>query len=558
MPIHPRSIAAALALAFTATGVLAHDPVQHADPSAPSLPEEVPLYDNLGRLSYPISSESELARRYFDQGLRLSYAFNHGEALRAYRAAQHHDPECALCYWGEAYVLGPNINAPMDEGAGSPAVTAVRRAQALAAAASPREQALIAALAERYSDETGADQAELNRAFAEGMARAHRAFPEDDEIAVLYVDALMNLSPWDYWEADGSTPKGRVGEAVAVAEQVLARNPEHPGAIHLYIHLTEASQRPERAEPYADRLADLMPGAGHLVHMASHTYYRIGRYEDSARINQRAVAVDEAYLAGGGAAAEIYAHGLYPHNIHFVVSSSQMSGDAETALAYAERLAGKIPDPVAEQVGWIQAILPAPYFAHAQFSATEAILALPDPGERFPLVRAMWHYARGVALAEQGKLEAARGESARIAELNGSGDFEMLLAWGVPAPDLLRIARHVVEARIAEGEENLERAIAELQVAVQIQDALAYMEPPFWYYPVRQSLGAALLQAGRVEEAASVFQAALEEAPNSPALLFGLREAQRAGGDAAAARETDGRLRQAMGSLTPELDLRRM
>ncbi len=329
----------------------------------------------------------------------------------------------------------------------------------------------------------------MDWAYAEAMAEATRRFPDDTEIAVLSMDAIMNLSPWDYWEADGKTPKGQIGDAIRIAEHVLARHPDHPGAIHLYIHLTEASAAPERAEPYANRLAALMPGAGHLVHMGSHTFFRVGRYQDSAETNKAAVKADEAYLARVKDAG-LYAYGYYPHNIHFVLVSAQMMGDSKTALEYVRRLEGKIPDAIAEKAGWVQAIKTAPYFAHAQFSTPETILALPDPGDKFPFVKAMWHYARGVSSAAQGHIAPAQQEAAHIAEITQRADFSFLLAWTVPAPDLLRLARHVVEGRIALAQGDPARAIEEFQVAVSIQDALAYMEPPYWYYPVRQSLGA--------------------------------------------------------------------
>ena len=496
-----------------------------------------------------------MAQRYFDQGLRLAYAFNHPEAQRAFKKAQELDPNCAMCFWGEAFVLGANINAAMEEGAVQPAFLAMTNAKARAANASGREQALIDALATRYSADPAADKAALAQAYADAMAAAHARYPDDQEIAVLFADALMNTSPWDYWEADGRTPKGKLGEAVGAIEGMLAANPDHPGAIHMYIHLTEASATPERAEPHADRLAALMPAAGHIVHMPSHTYYRTGRYMDSLQTNLAAVRADEAYLAQAQAkAAGIYPYSYYPHNIHFALVSAQMAGDAEHMVWAAERLNGKIPDEVAGEVGWIQAILPAPYFAHAQFSPPDVVLGLADPGDKFPFVRAMWHYARGVAHAAKGDLDAARAEATRISEINQTADFEMLLAWYVPAPDILRIARHVLEGRIAQAEGNLDQAIREFEVAVQIQDSLPYMEPEYWYYPVRQSLGATLLMAGRAEDAVTTFQAALIEAPNNGWALYGLKQAYEAQDDRAAAAETEKLFDEAWaGSAPPDL-----
>jgi tetratricopeptide (TPR) repeat protein len=509
-----------------------------AGTAAAAEPESPPLYEGLGDLSWPVTTSSDLAQQYFDQGLRLTWAFNHGEARRAFIEAQRHDPECAMCYWGEAFVLGPNINAPMGDEAGSPTLAALERAQALAPAASEREQAVIAALALRYAPDAGEDRSALDGAYADAMAEVHARFPDDPEIAVLTADAMMNTSPWDYWEADGVTAKGRLGEAIAAIEGVLAADPDHAGAIHLYIHLTEASADPYRAEPYADRLGALAPAAGHLVHMPSHTYYRIGRYVDSLEANLAAVEADEAFFAQVDEPHPVYAYGYYPHNIHFVLVSAQMTGAGDKVVWAAERLEGKVPDEVAAEIGWIQAIVQAPHFARAQFAKPDEILAEPDPGDGFPFVKAAWHYARGVALAQEGDLEAARDEAARIAEIHQSADFTLLEAWGVPAPDVVRIARHVVEGRIAQAEGDLERAIGEFETAAQIQDALPYMEPSFWYYPVRQSLAATLLMAGEAEEAERVFMQALMETPNNGWALWGLEQARRAQGDEAGAMET--------------------
>ncbi|MCP5152105.1 MAG: hypothetical protein H6982_15220 [Chromatiales bacterium] len=535
----PTALAVALALGAT-MDASAHDPVTTPDPTA--RPLDVPLHDDLGTLSWPVDTASPLAQRYFDQGLRLTWAFNHGEALRSYRAAQAADPACAMCWWGEAYVLGPNINAPMDGDAAQAARAAISRARALAH--TPKERAVVEALAIRYRAPDADQRGALDAAYADAMLAVHAQFPDDAEVGVLVVDAIMNTSPWDYWEADGNTPKGRIATALETAEAVLAREPDHPGAIHLYIHLTEASRHPERAEPYADKLAALVPGAGHLVHMPAHTYYRVGRFQDSAQTNKVAVAVDERSFERM-VVSEAYRQGYYPHNIHFVVTSAQMAGDAATALEYAARLEGKISDETASRIGWVQAILPAPYFAHAQFSDAATILALPDPGERFPLVKAMWHYARGVAHARAGAAQAARDEALRIAAIAETADFEMLRGWGVPAPDMLRIARLVVEARAAQAEGRHDEAVRRLELAVAVQDTLPYTEPPYWYYPVRQSLAAALLDGGRPDEAVRVAEASLDRVPGNVHALDVLRRAQTALGRTRAADEATRRLRQA-------------
>lgn len=534
------SLGLLLAGALFVVPVSAHETVSPPNPEASG---KVPLHDDLGHLSYTIDTGSNLAQMYFDQGLRLAYAFHHAEALRSFRAARTHDPDCAMCYWGEAYVLGPNINAGMARASAEAAVNAIRKAKVLAQ--DPRELALIDALSNRYSTDPRSKQAEINRTYAEAMREVLERHPEDLQIGVLYADAVMNTTPWNYWKADRVTPNGEaIAHAIKTIERVLRINPDHPGAIHLYIHLMEASKHADRAEPYADKLAALMPGAGHLVHMPSHIYFRIGRYSDSAETNKKAVAADERAFERMDT-LDIYRNGYYPHNIHFVIASAQMGGDRVTALEYSHRLAGKIAPDAADSIGWVQRILAVPYFAHAQFSAPETVLTLPDPGDRFPLVKAMWHYARGVAYANSGDPEGARAEAARISAIGQDADFSMLLAWGVPAPDMVRIARHVVSARAALREGDAERAAREFRIAVGIQDALPYMEPPWWYYPVRQSLGATLIAAGRPGEAIAVIKESLERYPNNVQALYVLELAQQAMGYDESARSTALRIRQA-------------
>lgn len=523
-----------------------------AEQSAEAAP---PLWDKLGSLTWSVTTRSETAQRYFDQGLRLAYGFNHGEARRAFRAAQAADPACAMCYWGEAWVLGPNINQPMAAAAVEPAFAAVAKAAALASTASPREQAAIRALARRYSPDPAADRKALDAAYADGMVEAARAFPDDGEVQVLLADALMNLSPWDYWEADGATPKGRTAELVAALEAALRRYPDHPGAVHLYIHTVEASTTPERAEAHADRLSALMPGAGHIVHMPSHIYYRVGRYKDSLAANAAAAAADEAYLSAARADAP-YAYGYYPHNVHFLLVSAQAGGDGPRALEAAGKLDRVMSDEVAREVGWVQAIKTAPYTVHAQFSPPETVLALPAPAGGFPFVEASWRYARAVALAAKGDVAAAEAEGEVIARLAEGPAFAELATKGVPAAEVAAIARHVVAGRIAQARGRHDEAAAAFREAAAVQARLPYMEPPFWYYPVDRSLGGALLAAGRPGEAAQAFRQSLVRTPNDAYALFGLAAALRAAGDAAGAGVAEARFREAWsGEGLPELGM---
>lgn len=489
------------------------------------------LADDLGTLHYAITTSVPLAQQFFDQGLRLTYAFNHGEALRAYRKARTLDPGCAMCYWGEALVLGPNINAPMDAASVVPAFDAVNKAEAVAGKASAKERALIEALTARYEqDATQAHRGALDSAYADAMQKVAASYPDDDQIAVLYAESLMDLQPWDYWGAAGTQPKGRTEEISGLLEKVIKRAPNHPGAIHYYIHLTEASIDPKRAVPFAQRLARLMPGAGHLVHMPFHTFFRVGMYKEAVEANRQAVIVDEAYIARS-APVGIYPQGYYPHNVHSLMVSAQMAGDGATVIESADKLEHIVSDAVAKNIAWVQPIKAAPYFAHAQFSDAKTILGLADPGADFPYVQAMWHYARGVGLANAGDVTGALAEADAIAKLEQANDFGNLVGGGVPARQVLQVAQHVVRARIAQASKDSAGAISHFRTAVALADTLAYSEPPYWYYPIRQSLGAVLLLAGDLDNAERVLRESLVGAPNNGWALFALIEVYKQRGD---------------------------
>ncbi|MEN3364103.1 MAG: hypothetical protein V7606_1377 [Burkholderiales bacterium] len=519
--------------------------------------DEPPLWDNLGTLTYRITTSKPLAQKYFNQGLRLNYAFNHEEALRAFHMAQKIDPKCAMCYWGEALVLGPNINKPMDEKDISPAVAASDKATSLAGRASRREQALIKAVAARYSEDPAAERKSMDAAYADSMAKVAARYPNDQNVGVLYAEALMNLSPWDYWEAGGSKPKGHTAELVSTLERVLKANPDHPGAIHYYIHTVEASTDPKRAEPYANRLGKLMPGAGHVVHMPSHIYYRIGRFKDSLATNKQAVAADEAYIAEqkpGG----FYPVAYYPHNVHFMLASAQMAGDGKTVIEAADKLAGLVTDDMARQFPIAQPVRVAPYFAHAQFSEPDTILAISAPAADLPYVQGIWHYARAVAFAAKGDADSARREAGAIDRLRQSGDFSGLTEALVPAQDALQIAGHVVEARIAQAKGDPAGAATQFEKAAALEEQLAYMEPPYWYYPVRQSLGAALLQKGDLDGAEQAFRSSLVRTPNNGWALYGLSEVYRKRGDTKRVAATEELLGKAWAGEREQLDLSRL
>lgn len=520
-----------LVLAQAQTETAPFKPGQQAPASAAA--DKPPLYKDLGQLQVPVTTRSPAAQAYFNQGMRLTFAFNHAEAARAFRAAQQLDPNCAMCFWGEALVLGPNINAPMFPAAVAPAVAAAARATSLAAGATPPEQALIRAMARRYGPAAGADRSALDQAYANAMTDAAKAFPNNDTIQVLFAESLMDLSPWDYWEGGGTRPKNRTAELVDALERVLERNPTHPGAAHYYIHAMEASSHPEKALAPARLLAKQIPGAGHIVHMPSHIYYRVGLYKEALESNLDAIAADERYFRRSGS-DPVYRGAYYPHNIHFVMVSALMGGDGKTALDAAAKLDKSLPPALLKDFAGMQPVKAAPYFSHVQFSSPDVLVALPDPGPDFVLVKAMWHYARATGYARKGALAISRKEIDALSQLERTADFKPIEAWGVPAKAIVHTARAVATGRLADAQGDGAAAVKAYQEAIAVQDGLPYTEPPYWYYPVRQSLGAALLRAGQLDAAEQVFRASLARTPSNGWALRGLIEVYDKRGDTAA------------------------
>lgn len=512
------------------------------------------LIEGLGEHRYPITTSSEKAQRFFDQGLIQAYGFNHLEALRAFRRAQEFDPNCAMCFWGEAYVLGPNLNLPMDEKALPLARAAAAKAQDRAKV-TPNEQVLAAAMRARYEGDS--DRATLDRKYADAMVKVAETFPDDPDIATLTAESLMLLSPWDYWSDGGRTAKEHTPQAVRQLERALAKNPDHIAAIHFYIHLVEASDNPQRAELHADRLRGKVPAAGHLTHMPSHIYLRLGRYADTLAVNKDATESDERYVAANPKVHGPYPAMYYPHNVHFYMTAALMAGQGDAALGAAEKLAGLISDEAAHDIVPAQPIKQAPYFIHAQFSDPDTIFALPKPSEKLPFVGGGWRYARGIAFALAGKPDEAEAEAEAIKKL-AAEDYTALEQAAIPATGILAIAEKVVRAKAAMARGDRDAAKTFAQAAVKSQDELPYMEPPYWYVPVDQTLGAILLKSGQPRAAADAFKQACAKAPNSAWALFGLMRAQNASGDQAAAQDTKKRLDEALAGGTQEPSLDRM
>jgi tetratricopeptide (TPR) repeat protein len=526
------AITAALVLLASAAPQQVH---QHEARGNTAAGDTVPLYDDLGTHHYGVTVKAPLAQQYFDQGLRLYYAFNHAEAIRSFRAAQRADPSCAMCWWGEALAWGPNINMPMDSEAEAAAHAAARRAAELSGGATDRERALIEALGTRYGPEAGAERAQRDSAYARAMAEVAARYPDDAEAAVLHAEALMTLRPWQYWKPD-ATPQPGIGDALAQLERVMEVNHNHPGACHFFIHAVE-EKYPERAVACAERLASLMPGAGHLVHMPGHIYVRVGRYMDAVRANEHAVHADETYIRDQRPAAGMYTMGYYPHNYDFMAFAAAMAGREEQAVGAAERVAALIPPDLLGVTGmaFLQHYMMRPMQLRVRFGRWDAILAEPAPAVELLHARALWHYGRGRALLARGDLAAARDELAAVERLLAEPGLADIHLEFNAAADVLRIAQGVLAGRIAAAEGNVEAAVRSLHAAAAVEDGLVYGEPPEWTVPVRHELGEVLLAAGRAAEAEAAYEQDLRRFPENGWALEGLAIALLAQGRAAEA-----------------------
>ncbi len=484
---------------------------------------KTPLLDTLGTHSHKITTSSAEAQAYFDQGYRQLFNFNHGAAIAAFQEALKRDPKCAMCWWGIAFAHGPNINMPMLPDAVGPANEAIANAQRLAGGASAAERDYIAALAKRYSTDPKADRAALDKAFAAAMREVAAKYPDDLDAQVLYAESLMDTTPWDYWQADNKRPNPGVEELVPTIEAVLKKAPNHPGAIHLYIHAVEKAD-PERAEKPADKLAALMPGAGHLVHMPTHIYNRVGRYEESVELNKQAAKADETYIDVTNDRG-MYAGMYYVHNLHFVWTAATTEGRSATALEYAKMVVDKVPAQMAREVPAVENFKPTLIYTQLRFGKWDDVLATPAPDKELHFATAIWHYARARAFAAKGDLAQAKAEFPQIETSFSADDAKRFAGFGVPGEKLVKIAANVAAADIAMAEGKMNTAVAKLRIAARTQDTLPYMEPPWWDFPVRQYLGAALLKANQAKAAEAVYREDLKEWKQNGWSLFGLREA---------------------------------
>jgi tetratricopeptide (TPR) repeat protein len=505
-------------------------------------PSEAPvhtpkLFGGLGKIHHPISTQNAMAQRYFDQGLALAYGFNHDGAIDSFREAARLDPKCAICWWGIAFAAGPNINAPMGPDGAKLAFEAAQQARRLESNASPAERDFIDAIQVRYTADfektagAGGSPARIaqDRAFADAMRQVASKHPQDVDAITIFAESLMDLSPWNYWHDDRS-PREFTPEAQAALQRALALNPDHTGALHYTIHIYERFE-PEKAEAAADRLELQAPDAGHLVHMPAHIYYRVGRYKDSADVNEAAAAADVAYFSWCRAPAA-YAALYYTHNLHFLWASAMIEGRSDAALTAARRIVAQVPLDQLSTFPFLEDFLVTPYYTLTRFGKWDAILGEPQPPADQKFVTAIWHYARGLAYTRKGRPADAKVEYEALARIAADPAVASLGydTSGGTAGQRLAVAQHHLAGEMAAARDDSRTAVVELEEAVRIQDGMPYSEPPPFYFPVRQALGAVLLDAGQPAKAEVVYREDLQRYPRNGWSLYGLSKSLSAQG----------------------------
>lgn len=501
------------------------------------------LFDGMGSHYRKVTTKSPEAQKYFDQGLIWAFAFNHDEAIRSFTEAARLDPDCAMAWWGIALANGPHINNPMMDADHSRAAwKAIEAARFRAVSASPVEQALIRALSHRYAEKPPKDRKPLDEAYARAMREVWEANRSDVDVGVLFAESMMDLRPWDLWTKDGKPHPG-TDEIVSTLEDVLRKSPNHPGALHLYIHAIEGSQAPERAMEVADRLCKLVPASGHLMHMPSHIYVRTGHWKEAGEANVRAIESDKAYRA---LRPRQGFYRLYmAHNTHFLNYSAMMRGQSDLAIRMSREVVNGIPDDFARTFPDLaDSFMGVTYDTLKRFGRWDEILAAPKPGSRFPFTRAMWRFARGVAYAAKGDIDNAKHEQSELTKAVAKVRPDMLIGNNKAGP-VLDIAKHMLEGEIQFAMKNYDASVAALREAIACEDKLAYNEPPDWTQPVRHTLGAVLMDAKRYADAEAVYREDLKKLQHNGWSLFGLAECLRAQGDMAGAADAEARFKTA-------------
>lgn len=506
----------------------------------------LPLFPGLNGKSPDITTDSHQAKQYFDQGFQLAVGFNHAEAVRSFRYALEQDPECAMCYWGLAYALGPNYNAGMQPEVVTLAYQAARKAMKYGEDASPEEKAIILSISKRYPAGPQEDRSAYDQAYTKALQEAQQQFPENEHIAALLAEAMMDEHPWDLWEKDGR-PKPWTGAILELLEGILEKNPRHAMAVHLYIHATEASQKPDLALPYAKNLPDLIPGAGHLVHMPSHTYIRTGNYHEGVLVNQKAVVVDSNYLTSCYAAG-FYPMFLFPHNYHFLTACAALEGNSELSLEASHRMVAKLETDQMRKAGYetLQHFWSIPMYLQVKFGRWDDILALPKPDNDLIYPQGIWHYARAMALINKGQLSQANQEFDQLKAISADESLEQIAIFDINLfSDVIDIAENVIAGELAGAKGDFETAEIFLRKAIAIEDQLNYTEPPDWFFSVRHHLGPILLKAGKYAEAEALYREDLETFPRNGWALNGLLESLRKQNKAEEAKVVETQLEEA-------------
>ena len=528
-----------------------------AEPPLPDLaPVGANLIEGLGDYSMPVTVKSADVQRWFDQGLAMTYGFNHDAAERSFLKAAELDPDCAMCWWGAALVLGPHVNAAMDPANNAKAWDRLQRAQRTAKDASDKEQAFIKALSTRYAETPPEDRRPLDEAYAAAMGELAAKYPDDLDVVTLHAESMMDLQPWDYYDASGQ-PKGHTAEVVTQLESVIERNPQHAGALHLYVHAVEASPDPSKGVAAADTLRELYPGSGHLVHMPAHIYARVGRFHDAVIANQKAIAADDAYLAICQPAPGVYPLGYVPHNHHFLWFAATMEGASKIALDAARTTSDKTNNAELMRMPGLeftQNFALSPLFAAVRFGRWEEVVKTPKPADEFPYMQAIWNYAQAMAAVRQGRIEDAKKFHEALVPATTNPEIEKLLQFGrYSLIGGVRIAERFVAAELARAAKDYDAAIAALNTAVTIEDTLPYDEPPAWHWPSRQALGAVFLEARKPAEAEKAYRDELQRNPENGWSLYGLSQALKAQKKNAEAKEVADRYAKAWANADVEL-----
>ena len=506
------------------------------------------LIEGLGDYSMPITAKNKDVQRWFDQGLAMTYGFNHDAAERSYLKAAELDPACAMCWWGAALVLGPHVNATMDPANNPKAWDRLQRAKRAAAGATEREQAYIKALSARYAENPPENRRPLDEAYEAAMDGLAAKYPDDVDAVTLHAESQMDLQPWDYWDAAGQ-PKGHTAEVVSQLESVMARNPRHAGALHLYVHAVEASPDPSKGVAAADTLRELLPGSGHLVHMPAHIYARVGRYNDAVIANQKAIGADDAYLAICKPGPGVYPLGYVPHNHHFLWFAATMEGASKIATDAAAHTGERTSDPALMRAPGFEAMQNfsmTPLYAAVRFGHWDQVVAMQKPADDVPYMQAMWNYGQAMAAVAQGRIEDARKFHEALVPATTNPAIEKMLAWDrYSLIGGVKIAERFVAADIARAAKDYDTAIAALSTAVTIEDTLPYDEPPAWNWPARMALGAVLLEAGKPAQAEQAYRDELQRNPENGWSLNGLAKALKAQGKKKEAQEVADRFAKA-------------